>query len=120
MSRGGSRTSTTPPVIVAGTTDVGMRYVQVWDLEHQVFASMPPAPMAMATMQSGTSQMLGISSECPPSWVDLALRLFADFRAGKETRPTHTLTWEFGRPILTVVEPPAEPDALDLYGEVKR
>lgn len=97
--------SASQPVIVSGTTDTGMRYAQLWDDEFKVLPSLPAAPYCMAWMRTGDSQMFGLSSSCPTPWIDVALRMFETFRRGDSPTPTHTVEWEFGRPVFTPVAP---------------
>lgn len=101
------------PIIIAGVTDTGMRYAQLWHPEFKVVSSLPPAPYLMAWMRTDGSPTFAIDADCPTPWIDIALRMFATFRSGDLPTPTHTQSWKFSQPIFTPIAPsPREDDAL--------
>lgn len=92
------------PIVIAGTTDAGTRYAQVWDAEHRIDGARDPHPYAMAEMSTGAgAAMLSIDQLCPTRWIDLALSLFDTFRRGELPKSTHTAAWEFGRLTFTPI-----------------
>ncbi len=92
------------PIVIAGTTDAGTRYAQVWDAEHRLAGVRDPRPHAMVQMSTGQgAAMLSIDQLCPTRWIDLALSMFDTFRRGDLPKSTHTVVWAFGRPEFTPI-----------------
>jgi hypothetical protein len=108
---------TVAPMIVSGVTGSGMRWAQLWHPEFKVAASLPLSPLVMAHMRTGDGLIFGIQSECPTSWMDLALRMFATFRKGDLPDPTHVLSWKFGQPSFEPIAEQADGALFDMEGE---
>ena len=89
------------PIILAGTTDNGTRYVQFWT-ETEKIAGREVA-FCRADMNQGDAyapQLLSIKHGCPSEWIDRVLAEFDTFRAGGEVSPTHTVTWQHSVPTF--------------------
>lgn len=98
------------PIILAGTTETGTRYVQFWT-EREKIAGREVA-FCRADMNQGDAyapQLLSIKHGCPPEWIDRVLAEFAIFRTGGDVAPTHTVAWLHSVPTFHPIAPvPAE------------
>ncbi|GAA1915062.1 hypothetical protein GCM10009775_04370 [Microbacterium aoyamense] len=109
----------TAPIVLAGTTDSGRRYVQFWT-EGERIAGRDVA-FCLAEMNLAPEYappFLEIQQSCPPDTVDQVLAAFAMFRFGGDVEPTHTVEWAFGKPTFTPIPTPEpEPGLLALLEE---
>lgn len=93
-----------PPIVLAGTTDTGRRYVQYWT-EHDKIAGQD-VTRELAEMNDGSEfapNRLAIRFGCPDEWIPQILTAFDVFRSGGEVTPTHTVYWEFSRATFTPI-----------------
>lgn len=108
--------TTEQPIILAGVTDSGTRYVQFWT-ESEKIAGRDVA-FCRAEMLDGDAyapNWLTIKRGCPPAWAEHVLALFPVFFAGGDVQPTHTVTWLHSVPTFHPITPaPAGGGLFDL------
>ena len=88
------------------------RGAQLWDTADRSIGA-PTGARCTAAIQHpphGVGQLFWIGQDCPAGWVDVALRLFQQYRAGQPITGTHTISWAFSTPTFTLLDPPASAD----------
>ena len=88
------------PIIIAGETDSGRRWVQFWGERAVVGIRSMMCAVSMDTADVGTRQF-AIHHHCPDAWMQNAWETFKGFREGVMPVPTHAVEWTFGKPMFT-------------------
>jgi len=94
----------TLPIIITG--QIGeRRFIQFWG---DVKVAGITSPYCLVEISDPPWPRLRIDRDCPTEWLGVALDAFVDFNEGILPDPTHTVTFQYSKPMFELIEGSAD------------